>query len=173
MKNIFYFLGLLAVLLMGSAHETWAQSSRIYNSPNSSYTASGPLNLKQILRGNQNAALGGRSQFYGGSNGRPFGLDNQNFSSGITAQDIQASRARRDAAAQRSERESLAALAQYDDDLAAFQRQQQQGNNSQGRVQSQRASGFTGGATGTGRRVYKQGERERFNKPRRVFNSLQ
>lgn len=157
---------------MVEAQGVWAQSSPVYNPPNSSYTTGGPLNLKQILQGNQNAALGGKNQYYGGGNGRPFGIDNQNFSLGLTPQDIQSSRARRDAEAQRSERDNLAALARYDDDLAAFQRQQN-ANSSDQAQNRQRASGFTAPATGTGRRVYKQGERDRFDKPRRVFNSLQ
>ncbi len=172
MKNIMCFLGVLAVFLIGNV-AAWAQSSTLYNPPNSSYTTGGPLNLKQILQGNQNAATGAKNQYYGGSNARPFGIDNQNFSLGLTPQDIQASRARRDAEAQRSERENLAALAQYDDELAAFQRQQQANSQERGQSQGVRASGAAPFNTGTGRRVYKKGERERFEKPRRVFNSLQ
>ena len=174
MKKNFLFLGVFFAVIITAICPVWAQSSPLYNTQNSFYNSSGPINLQQVSRGGGTASrVSSNSQYYGGSNARPFGLDNQNFSLGLTSQDIRASRARRDSEARRREQENLTAIQQYDDDLAAFQRQQQA--NAQQQLQGQRPSGFTSPSTTTGRRSFnnRQQQRQRFEKPRRVFNSLQ
>jgi len=170
MKNIYLFLGVFCALMVAVICPVLAQSTPIYNSPNTNYTGSGPLNLQQIIRGGQGSGVSSGSQYYGGRNARPFGLDNRNFSLGLTPQDIQASRSRRDSEARRREQENLAALRKYDDDLAAFERQQQA--NSQAQLQQANQGSVSAPIIGTVRRVFNPQSRERFEKPRRVFNSL-
>lgn len=80
-------------------------NSQIYNSPGSS--SRGPLSLKQLLQGKENAANGSRSSsYYGGYNNRPYGVDNSNYSLSLSPNEIRAARQKRNALAQQRERES-------------------------------------------------------------------
>lgn len=177
MVNKIYFLaGFCAFTLLAST-AVWAQSAPIYNSSNSGYSSGGPLNLEQLLQGNQNAASGSRSQYYGSSSDyfggrsfRPYGLDEPGSRGlSVTQDEVLRARAERDRQARERERENLAAMQSYNDELAAFERGQIQSSNPAMYRQPTRA---TTGATTTGRRVYNRGDQERFEKPRRVFNSL-
>lgn len=80
--------------------------AQIYNSPSTS--SRGPLSLKQLLQGRENAADGSRAaSYYGGYNNRPYGVDNNSYSLALSPDEIRATRARRDALARQQEREAL------------------------------------------------------------------
>lgn len=83
-------------------------NAQIYNSPGTS--TRGPLSLKQLLQGRENAADGSKSSYYGGYNNRPYGVDNNNYSLSLSPDEIRATRARRNALAQQRERESTSDL---------------------------------------------------------------
>ncbi len=176
MKNKIYFLSFAFVLSALVSSMVWAQSTPIYNSSTSSYSAGGPLNLQQILQGNKNAATGEQNQYYGeyygGQNFRPYGTSGVNAGYGFSPQEIARARAERAANAQQRERENLAALQRYDDELAAYQREQAQNNGQTYGQQPASYNNVGAGATGSGRRVYNQKDRERLEKPAKVFNSL-
>ena len=146
----------------------------IYNSSSSggsplytssgSYTGGGPISLKQLLEGNKQASAGRKnSTYYGGSNFRPYGADNNNYSLSRSPQEIRESRARRDALARQRELENLAAL-----EGTKFVPT----DNNQNRV-----SGFipSNSSSGTVRRKvtskYKQRD-DGFQMPKKVFNSI-
>ena len=138
-------------------------SSPLYNS-SGSYSGGGPISLKQLLEGNKRASSGGKtSTYYGGGNFRPYGADNNSYSLSLSPQEIQESRARRDALAQQRERENLAAL-----EASKFTPVANTGEQS--------AFGFqSNGSSGTVRRKvtskYKQRD-DNFEMPKRVFNSI-
>ena len=141
-------------------------SSALYNSPGLySDNRGGPLSLKQLLQGNQNATLGAKdSSYYGRGNFRPYGIDNNNYSLSLTPQQIRESRARRDAIAQQRERESLASIERAE--FIPIEGESNQGLNS-----FQRGTG----ATATGRRQIKSKYKQRdnnFEMPKKVFNSI-
>lgn len=172
--NLYFLAGFVVVSAMVSS-VVWAQSAPIYNSPNSSYSAGGPLNLQQILRGNENAAKGDKNQYYGqyygGQNFRPYGTTGVNQGYGLSPQEVANARAKRDSRAQQAERENLAALQRYDDELAAFEAQQAQQYGQQ--IYGQQPATYNPNpAANSGRRVYNPKDQERLEKPRRVFNSL-
>lgn len=179
MKNKFYLLSAFLVLATIVSGVVWAQSAPVYNRPNSSYSSGGPLNLQQILQGNRQAATGSKNNYYGGDyyggqSYRPYGIDDPSSSGlSVSPDDILKARAERDREARARERENLAALAQYNDELAAFE--QSQALQSNQNLTGQQPVGFspTGNTGAGGRRVYKPEEEERLNKPKRVFNSLQ
>ena len=137
--------------------------SPLYNS-SSSYTGGGPISLKQLLEGNKQASVGRKnSTYYGGSNFRPYGADNNNYSLSRSPQEIKESRARRDALARQRELENLAAI-----EGSRFVPTNTNENN--------RISGFTSSnsSSGTVRKVkskYKQREHG-FQMPKKVFNSI-
>ena len=136
--------------------------ANIFNSPSSSSGTRGPLSLRQMLQGKSNAANGSVNSYYGGSNYRPYGVDNNSYSLSLSPQEIKASRARRDALAQRQERQSLNSLetADIQGQTAGFLNQfQGQGN----------ATGQT--AAPQQQRRYKKRE-SGFEIPRKVFNSI-
>jgi len=168
---MYLFNGLL-VLMLALSPVVFAQSAPIYNPSNSSYSSTGPLNLQQMLRGNRSSgapvASQYNNQYYGGQNYRPYRLNDPTPGLSVTPEEVFAARAQRDRDARAREQENLASLQRYDDELAAFEQNQQAG---QFPAQlNQPASART--PQRSGRRVYNQEEREQFQKPRRVFNSL-
>jgi len=172
MKNKMYVFGGLFVLMLAMSPIVLAQSSPIYNPSNSSYSSTGPLNLQQLLRGNQRGSAPVASQFntqyYGGQNYRPYRLNDPTPGLSVTPDEVFAARNQRDREARAREQENLASLARYNDELAAFEQNQQAGQ-----IPSQLNQPASASSTQrSGRRVYNQEERERFQKPRRVFNSL-
>lgn len=138
--------------------------TKIYNSPNSSYGTRGPLSLKQMLEGKSDAADGSKNSYYGGSNFRPYGTDNNNYSLSLSPDEIRASRARRDALAQQRERENQRSLlqnAQYDD-------VESQTNGYLNRFQS---GAVRAPANLSKKKRFKQRKRG-FEMPKKVFNSI-
>lgn len=172
MTNKLCIFGFLLISMVFISSISYAQSAPIYNPSNSSYTTSGPLNLQQIIRGRQGSsspiASQYNNQYYGGKNYRPYRLNDPTPGLSVTPDEIFAARSQRDREARAREQENLASLQRYNDELAAFEQAQQAGqsptqvNQSSSRAPIQRS----------GRRVYNQEEQERFQKPRRVFNSL-
>lgn len=142
-------------------------SGQIYNSPSGGYSIGGaPLALNQILQGRDGAADGGRSSaYYGGYNNRPFGMDNNNYSMGLSPSEIRASRAARDRAAQQYEKENMSNLAETAN-IGATQQQAQQLMQQFQSPASERIY-----APSTQRRIYQKRE-SGFETPKRVFNSI-
>lgn len=138
--------------------------SPLYNS-SGSYSGGGPISLKQMLDGNKQASVGRKnSTYYGGGNFRPYGADNNSYSLSISPQEIQESRARRDALARQRELENIAAI-----EGTRFIPTATDPTNG--------AFGFTpsSGSSGTVRRKvtskYKQRD-DNFQMPKKVFNSI-
>lgn len=136
-------------------------SPNLYNSPGGPSGTRGPLSLRQMLQGKNDAANGSVNSYYGGSNFRPYGIDNNSYSLSLSPQEIKASRARRDALAQQRERESLQDIetADIQGQTAGFLNQ----------FQGQNATGAT--AAPQQRRRFRKRE-SGFEMPRKVFNSI-
>lgn len=175
MKNKLCFFGLLLIVVTSLSATVWAQT-RIYNSSNSNYNASGPLNLKGMLQGNKDAATGVRNnyyggEYYGGKNYRPYGMDNPNFDLGLTTEEVRDGLAKRAAEARKRERQSTEALAKYNDELADYEKRQ--AKQTKQREAGKQQGTFLAPAAKKGRRVYDKKEQERFKKPPKVFNFFQ
>lgn len=133
-----------------------SSSSPLFNSPNS-YGTRGPLSLRQMLEGKTDAATGSPNSYYGGSNFRPYGIDNNNYGINISPEEIRAARAQRDFMAQQRELESMNDLqtAQTDPTNSGYY---QPGGN-------------VVPLKGIVKKKYKQRETG-FEKPKKVFNSI-
>lgn len=176
MKNKMYLLAGFVGLVTLISGVVWAQSTPLYNSSNTSYSTGGPLNLGQILQGNRQAATGAKNQYYGGDyyggqSYRPYGIDDPSSSGlSVSPDEVLKARAERDRNARLREQENLASLQQYNDELAEFERTQALQSNQN--LIGQQPVGFRPTSTTGGRRVYDRKAQERFDKPRKVFNSL-
>lgn len=137
--------------------------AKLYNSP-TTYSR-GPLSLKQMLEGRDNAATGSQNSYYGGSNYRPYGIDNSSNSLALSPEEVQASRARRDALAQQMEHENMRLLEQQananileeqtGEYLSTFQPVPEQQGTTQPKI----------------RPIYRKREKG-FEMPEKVFNSV-
>lgn len=138
--------------------------ARIYNAPNSSYGTRGPLSLRQMLQGKTDAANGSKNSYYGDSNFRPHGVDNNNYSLSLSPDEIRASRARRDSLARQRERENANALQQ----TAQFDDVEDQTNGFLNKFQS---GNVRAPANLSRKNRFKQ-RKNGFEMPKKVFNSI-
>ncbi len=138
--------------------------ARLYNAPNSSYGTRGPISLRQMLAGKENAANGSKNSYYGGSNFRPYGTDNNNYSLSLSPDQIRASRARRDAFAQQRERENMKTLQQ----TAQLDGVEGQTNNFLNKFQSRAVRA----PANLGRKDRFKQRKKGFEMPKKVFNSI-
>lgn len=138
-------------------------SPNLFNSPNTASGTRGPLSLRQMLQGKDNAANGSVNSYYGGSNFRPHGVDNNSYSLSLSPEEIKASRARRDALAQRQERESL-------DNLQTAGLDDIQGQTA-GFLNKFQGQGDATAVTPQKRKRFKKRD-SGFEIPKKVFNSI-
>jgi hypothetical protein len=129
----------------------------IYNSPGSSHGTGGPLSLRQMLQGRDRAASGDRFAYYGDRVANPYGINPGNYALNISAEEIRASRERRNFLAQQRERESI-------NDLANPEQVATTNTNRYNPVDVRVRSGKPGS-------VYIRREDD-FEKPRKVFRFL-
>ncbi|MCI5060817.1 MAG: hypothetical protein MRY79_07080 [Alphaproteobacteria bacterium] len=175
-------VAMICVLSAGGAFTAFAQDENerrvynrsysagvpVFNSYSGQSTLGRPLSLQQILENRENAATGDYT-YYGGTNYRPYGIDNNSFSLGLDEADFRRARANRDRLAQQRERENLVSL-------------QNQANYNQ-YPQSYSPAGYTGSSgytQGSPVRLapfnLKRKQREKkdgFEMPRRIFNSVE
>ena len=98
-------------------NRTYNSGAPLFNSYSGSSTLGRPLSIRQMLENRDNAATGDYT-YYGGTNYRPYGIDNSSFSLGMDEAKFRASRARRDSLAQQRERENellLQSQSNYDE----------------------------------------------------------
>lgn len=137
--------------------------SQIYNS--SSSGSRGPLSIKQLLQGKSSAA-DGSSAYYGGSDFRPYGMD-EGFSLALSPSQVSESRNKRDALARQYEREAMDSLQRSQSEELT---QETSGYlNSFQNANSPQVQGTT--RQPIQRRVFTPKKND-FEKPKRVFNSI-
>ncbi len=136
-----------------------ANDSQLYVSSGSNYRSRGPLSIRQMLEGKTDAANG--SQYYGGSNMRPYGADDNNYSLSLSPSEVGAARARRDEWARQREKENMRMM--QEDDLFAT-------NAAPFNKKQLKKTGIKPYQS-RGRRVYRKKTPD-LEKPKKVFNSI-